>query len=180
MVAFIPPCNFPDPFLLELGSGERPFSDGRLWYHNDERELPDIEIVWPADVISEFTGINAADELRAAHLLEHFSHLRTRSVLTDWWLALKYGGKITIEVPNLLWQAEALANNQPDPSGRVFSDGEVVELIFGGQTYSGNFHYTGFTHVTLRDSLAKVGFSDITVQDIGQVLIATAFKREVE
>lgn len=164
--------SFPSPFLLELGAGDRPYRDGRNWIHNDQRSLPDIEIVCNCIDIDLRIPHGSVDELRAAHLLEHFGHRETTSLLKRWRKIVKDGGSIHIEVPNLMWQANALANAQPDPSGRMYSHAELVDLIFGGQDYSGNFHFTGFTSTTLDDCLHEAGF-DCDVNDIGQVLVAT-------
>lgn len=162
--------------LLELGSGDRPFEDGRGWVHMDIRELPDIELVGDCTQLDFYLPHEYADEIRAAHLLEHFSHLETKRILNSWRNVLKTGGILQIEVPNLMWQARALANQEPDPSGRHYTEDEIVELIFGGQDYEGNFHKTGFTKDTLEASLIECGF-DAVVTDIGQVLVAIAVKR---
>lgn len=169
--------DWPDPFLLELGSGERPYHDGRYWVHNDEREdLPHVEIICKAEDITTVVGRDRVHELRAAHLLEHFSYLRTVGILKEWALCLVPGGLIHIEVPNLMWQCKALALDAPDPMGIYYSHKEVVSLIFGGQDYSGNYHFTGFTEETLKDSLLEAGYRFPEVTDIGQVLIAKAMK----
>lgn len=165
-----------DSMLLDLGCGDRPFEDGRGWTHMDERPLPDVEIVGNVRWLQQYVGINSCDEILARHILEHFPHVDTINVLREWRACLNPGGKITIEVPNLLWQAQALAMNVPDPSGKTYTDAEVVELIFGSQDYSGNYHKTGFTVDTLFDSMDAAGF-DCSVHDIGQVLVAQGVKR---
>jgi predicted SAM-dependent methyltransferase len=156
------------PLLLELGSGDRPFEDGRYWTHNDERELPHIE--WVQDVLTIHEGLafqGNVDELRATHLLEHFSHLKTVEILTNWRGMLSPGGTLYIEVPNFEAQCRALL------SGR-FPEAEVVTLAYGGQDYEGNFHKTGFTQETLTNSLFAAGFVSVSVQDADMVLCALA------
>ncbi len=69
--------TWPNDFLLELGSGENPYDDGRNWYHQDIRYLPDMDFVCPAEKISTVIDSPVVVELRAAHILEHFSHLET-------------------------------------------------------------------------------------------------------
>ncbi len=84
------------------------------------------------------------------------------------------GGLIHIEVPNFMWQTMAMSLDKPDPSGKRYTHKEIVDLIFGGQEYEGNYHKTGFTEETLRESLVAAGFGLVSIRDIGQVLIADA------
>lgn len=154
-----------DPYLLELGCGERPYEDGRGWVHMDERPLPHVEITGKIEQLESYVRPDSVDEIRAAHILEHFPWNDTLDVLTSWRNVLKPGGTVYIEVPNLMWQARALANSS-------VSHFEVVNLIFGDQDYPGNFHMTGFTEDTLSHYLVSAGFKDVYVQDIGMVLIA--------
>jgi len=165
--------------LLELGSGERPFHDGRDWIHSDFRtDLPDIEMeVW-ADRILDYVPEESIDELRACHILEHISHRDTLRVLSEWRLALKHDAIVHIEVPNLEWQCKALLGVPCDPPGSSFTKDKLVEYIYGGdvdvEDFPENYHKMGFTPEILSDKLGKAGFIDIRVQDIGQVLVADA------
>lgn len=155
---------------LELGSGDRPYEDGTDWFHNDERQLPDIEIVHPAETISEVVEHDSISVLRAAHLLEHFSWKDTEKVLGDWYSVIKPGGTIWIEVPNLTWQAREIVD--PKGSHGSYTEQEMVEFIYGSQDYPGNYHKAAFTSGLLRNKLESTGFLDVQVDDIGQVLVA--------
>jgi hypothetical protein len=173
-------------FLLELGAGQNPYEDGRGWLHSDIRPGPDIEIVCPAEDIffyltgsgKELTGSDGeeikcwfadADEIRATHLLEHFSYTKTVEVLKNWWAALKPGGSLYIEVPNARWQVNACAN------GDITME-EFVYYAYGEQNYEFNFHYAAFDEGLLRSKLMMAGFSVVGLTDIGQVLCAKAIK----
>lgn len=149
---------------LELGAGYRPTPG---FVHNDARPGEDIEIVWPAETISQCpeVGPESCTTIRATHLLEHFSYRKSSIVLREWWDCLQPGGEVYIEVPNLTWQTHAHARGE-------ITDSEVVNYLYGEQDYPGNFHYTGFTEYTLDCALTDAGFIDVRIQDIGQVLIA--------
>src|SRR5690348_326151 len=94
--------------LLDLGSGYRPYlDDGRDWVHSDLRPGPHIEMIFPAECCNEEVGDEACDEIRATHLLEHFSYRKTVSVLENWLRSLKRGGMLYIEVPHIFGHIEA-------------------------------------------------------------------------
>ena len=154
--------------LLELGSGDRPFEDGRGWTHSDERVLPDIELVFDAaDPPEDLDG--RCQEVRATHLLEHFSHRDTFKILRRWRRLLTDGGLLYLEVPNLEQQMRDLMN-------RARADWETVRLMYGDQDYPGNYHKTGFTSRLLKEYLKESGYRRVEIQDIGLVLNAWAHK----
>lgn len=156
-----------DPFPLEVAAGERPTAN---FIHNDLRALPDIEIVCDArEALVEAIGIERVSHLRACHVLEHFPYAETVNVLSLWRSLIVNGGTIHIEVPNLAWQVRALQEGQINSS-------EFVYYAYGEQNYEGNFHYAAFDEDLLRQRLREAGFSSIGISDIGQVLIANAFK----
>lgn len=49
---------------------------------------------------------NSADEIRASHILEHFSHRWTLRVIEDWVRVLRPGGLLKIAVPDFEWIVE--------------------------------------------------------------------------
>lgn len=158
--------DLPDrPFKLEVAAGERPTSG---FVHHDGRALPDIEIVCDArSELLEIVGHGGASEIRALHILEHFPYPETSNVLNTWRTMLARGHSIHIEVPNLAWQIEACA------SGQITAD-EFVHYAYGAQDYPGNFHFAGFTEEILSNRLHDSGFDQISITNIGQVLVATA------
>jgi predicted SAM-dependent methyltransferase len=155
---------------LDIGCGDRPYEPNNPeWEHLDERELDHVEHVMKAENVSLFK--EEFDEILARHVLEHFSWRYTYSVLAGWYGALKPGGLIRIEVPNLMWQARALVNGS-NPHY------EVVNLIFGDQDYEGNYHKTGFTEELLGAFLKKIGFVHVETRDIGMVILAQGRRPE--
>lgn len=155
---------------LELGSGDRPHQQPG-WTHNDIRPLPHIapEMVFDATEVSKHVGYRSCDEIRACHLLEHFSHRHTATILVDWILCLKPGGLLHVEVPNFEMQCRLLLAGQQD---------EAIRLAYGDQDHDGNFHKTGFTPQTLRVAAEAAGFVDVVVQDGGLVLVMEARRPE--
>lgn len=88
-----------------------------------------------------------ADAIRASHILEHFSFKDTARILKEWVSALKPGGTIFIEVPDLedcVAMALAAKGKTPD----LFMN--QVYKIYGGQSNPGDLHKTGFTIEQIR------------------------------
>lgn len=98
--------------------------------------------VYPLEFESE-----SADEIRASHILEHFSHRETYRILLEWNRVLKLGGIIKIAVPDFdLIISEYL--NHPIMEG----------YLFGGQIDNYDYHKSLFTEIKLTDLLWKAGF----------------------
>ena len=59
---------------------------------------------------------NSVEEIRASHILEHFSHRDTVAVLKEWCRVLRPGGRIRIGVPDLdkiiAWYQNGSPNGQ--------------------------------------------------------------------
>lgn len=160
--------DLPDkPFPLEIAAGERPTPG---FVHHDARPLADIEVVCDMrGELLQIMGEGTATELRACHVLEHSPYPETANLLLEWKSILIDGGRLYIEVPNMEWQIQAAA------SGEITMD-EFVYYAYGEQNYPGNFHFNGYTVQRLHDILTQVGFKEVTVDNIGQVLIAHAYK----
>lgn len=146
---------------LELGAGSRPTPD---YIHNDVRELDDIEVVCDIREIDKYVA-SGWTEIRATHVLEHFAPKEGVHIMQMVYNLLAPGGIFYIEVPNLTWQTTAHSTGE-------ITDDQAVYYIFGEQDYLENTHKNGYTLETLARDLTSVGFT-ASVQDIGQVLIAT-------
>ena len=97
----------------------------------------------------EFTDL---DEIRASHVLEHFSHTQVRDVLENWVGALKSGGLLRIAVPNFELIAE-----------RYLAGEEVNTLgyIMGGHVDENDKHGGLFDEDFLRAILEQSGLVEI-------------------
>jgi predicted SAM-dependent methyltransferase len=140
------------PLRLNLGCGHLPL-DG--YVNCDARPLPGVDLV--ADVTELPFPDESIDEIRSAHLLEHFPQERLRrSLLPAWRRLLKPGAAFVAVVP------DAGAMVADHLSGATsFEDLRLV--TFGEQEYEGDYHYTMFSPESLVALLEEAGFADVRV-----------------
>lgn len=97
-----------------------------------------------ADALEYADG--SVDEIRASHVLEHFSFVGATKALKEWFRVLKPGARIRIAVPD----CEIIGTMKTDPSR--------MRYLFGGQVDSDDFHHSGYTSDSLRRALVEAGF----------------------
>lgn len=113
-----------------------------------------VDIVCDA---SDLKTINdcSVEVILASHLLEHFDFHQGIKAVKEWYRVLINGGKVIIEVPNLLAFCELFPklpdNKQP----------EYLTQIFGYPWVDGQSHKMGYTPIQLRWTMALAGFKNI-------------------
>lgn len=144
------------PLRLNLGCGHIPLEG---YVNVDGRELTGVDLV--AEVGNLPFEPGSVDEIRSAHMLEHFPTARLEVLLKYWFELLRPGGGFIAVVPD----AESMIHSYV--SGEIPWD-QLKEVTFGGQEYSGDFHFTMFSQDDVAGLLASAGFSDIKVIDSGR------------
>jgi len=84
---------------------------------------------------------NSVAEIRASHILEHFSQAETLPVLDEWVRVLKPGGAIKIAVPNWSWVTDAMFGGKETEDGAAL----LEAYLLGGQTDADDFHRSLWT-----------------------------------
>lgn len=156
---------------LNVGCGGRTYQEypeGYLCTNMDERKTLNS-----VDVIGDVTNLSmfAAEEfsyILASDILEHFPISRTESILKEWVRVLKVGGLIEFRVPNL---AE-ICRQYSGSNARHTS-----WLLYGGQDYSGNFHYVCFDRGLLTEYCSLVGLTPLEYREEGTNFILLAKKQ---
>ena len=138
---------------LHLGCG-RHYLDG--WVNVDV--VPHPKAKNPPDMISAADKIDlpdgCADEIMAIHLFEHMNKHEAIAALREWHRLLKAGGRLVLEMPDLLKCCRNFVANQNDPKNSLFG-------IYGnhdGEQSPWMWHKYGWTMQTLKPELEKVGF----------------------
>jgi len=93
-------------------------------------------------------GDHSVSEIRASHVLEHFSFRDAITALEDWVRVLEPGGRLRIAVPDV---DKCLGC---DDEKRVF-------FLMGGQTDENDFHKSAYDQNRLRATLHQVGLTSV-------------------
>lgn len=91
---------------------------------------------------------NSVDEIRASHILEHFSFSAARVALQEWVRVLKPGGRLRVAVPDVDKVMSCADDN------RLF-------YLMGGQTDENDFHKSAYDERRLTACLEEAGLVNI-------------------
>lgn len=121
---------------------------------------PAADIVAMADNIPLDDGV--ADEIMAIHIIEHFYEWEVPTVLQEWKRLLKPGGKLVLEMPDIVKCAKNLVDNVK--RGGKHHDQLSYWGLYGDPRLKDPFmtHRWGWTFQTLGQVLHDAGFQDIT------------------
>lgn len=138
---------------LHLGCGEKILEN---FINIDSRPLDGVNIV---SDISELKNIqnNSVELIYCSHVLEHFGRHTYKNTLKNWYDKLIVGGKLRIAVPDF----ESIVNHY----NKNKDLGQLIGMLYGGQTYTENFHYYCWDFKTLSDDLFNVGFREVNRYD---------------
>jgi len=173
----LPPDSYPVQHLtatgkkkiLDLGSGEFPYrtKEGKVVTCDIREEvLPDYR----CDLRRLPFATGEFDIIHSSHVLEHFGREEVGTVLDEWVRVLREDGELRFVLPNLKWAAGQLLKD-------VVSD-DVMNVLYGQQTYAQNYHKTGFTPETLRKMLEERKFKLIDIKTDGFNIVCIATRKE--
>jgi SAM-dependent methyltransferase len=144
---------------LNVGCGERTFKEypsGHKCINVDERNLPCVDEVM--DVRKLNFPDNYFDYILASDIIEHFPISKTQDILIEWKRVLKVGGIIEFRLPNLKDICKKYVDGINDTKLTSW-------LIYGGQDYSGNFHYVGFDRGWFKSIVEPLDLKEIEYKD---------------
>lgn len=125
------------------------------WLSVDLAGDPDVR----ADVLALPFEDGYADEVMAIHLLEHLYRWDAPAALREWRRVLKPGGRLILELPDLIKACRNALTN-PDPRMGVWG-------LFGDPGYEEPLmvHRWGWTSQELAQELRAAGFVRVKVRD---------------
>lgn len=104
---------------------------------------------------------SSVDEIRAEHVIEHFSREEFKIALRDWFRVLKKGGRILLECPDLeACMQEFLKAPYADKWGWW------IKTIYGTQERLGQEHRNGFSEERLEELLELAGFKEVKTRKV--------------
>lgn len=114
------------------------------------------------------------EEVLAHDVLEHIPRSSTLSALLTWSDYLVPGGRLVIQTSNMEGIIDMMRANP-----RFDHQYGMTICMFGNQMHPGDFHYTGFTELTLRVYLMAAGFVIESIETLeGWLLAAVCRKAE--
>lgn len=90
----------------------------------------------------------SVEEIRASHVLEHFSHRQVLAVVRDWVRALKPGGVLRVAVPDFRPIAQAYLAGKPVP---------LQAYLMGGHVDERDHHQSVFDRAALAGVMRSAG-----------------------
>ena len=99
------------------------------------------------------------EEVLAQDILEHLERADTSKALAEWARITAIGGHLIVRVPDFMGVARLMAEEHS-----VERHLQMTHVLYGTQAYSGDFHLTGFTELTLRHALHEAGFITRTLE----------------
>ena len=165
-----------EKITLNIGCGERTFKEypkGHKCINVDERDLNNV------DKVMDVRKLDFPDEyfdyIIASDIIEHFPISETENILKEWKRILKVGGIIEFRMPNL----EAVVSDylkrkdedRSDVQGGIPISQYFSWLLYGGQDYSGNFHYVCFDRRLFKYTIEQVGLKEINWKKEGYNMI---------
>lgn len=150
------PKSINNEILVHIGCGE--LNDQRF-INIDARPLPHVHYVTQDLSLKQFS-LNSIYLIYACHVLEHLSHRRLNSIITDWYRHLRPNGILRLSVPDF------------DKIIAIYKDQDnciegIQASLMGGQEYDFNYHSSIFNYFKLRDILLKCGFRIVRNWDPG-------------
>lgn len=178
---------------LYLGCAMPPFHPQHLEIMGDPYEWvwidkyidhPNVQ-KWDVTTLQEVPD-NCVEHIYASHLLEHLPQVKLAEVLTLWYSRLAQGGKLTLNVPDLVWACKQVVLYEGDLLLAEYyrewvGDHGLMNIFYGSQVHDGEYHKSGFCKSYLKQLLESVGYRHIFIRetedahDMG-VLIAEAYK----
>jgi predicted SAM-dependent methyltransferase len=156
--------------IVDLGSGPPEES-----YSTNEGEVLRVDVREDAkpdfrcDVRRTPFATGEFDIVFSSHTLEHFARNEVGAILDEWVRIMKPEGEMRLLLPNMEWAAQHIMNKEIDK--------DVMNVLYGAQSYDENFHKTGFTSQMVEQLLAERGFTHFEWDYENYHMFVRAFKK---
>ncbi len=104
-----------------------------------------------------------ADQILSVHVVEHFYQWEIRPVLLEWVRVLKPGGKLILELPNLLNAAKELLRH-PEKAAQADREGALTMwVLYGDPAWKDPLmcHRWGYTPNSMKQLLVDLGLEHV-------------------
>ena len=138
---------------LHLGCGNKHIEG---FINIDARQLNSADDVDDIRVLKKYND-NSVELIYASHVLEHTDRNEYKIVLKRWFDILQPGGVLRIAVPDI----EQVFNHY----SKYNDISKLMGFLWGGQTYTENYHKMGWDFKSLSQDLINIGFNNIKRYD---------------
>ena len=126
------------------------------------------------DLIADIIDIHqvadgAAKEVLAQDVLEHVPSTKVMPALVEWNRILCSEGILRVRVPDLKSIVSMLLAGAPHA--------DLIRMVYGTQSYAGDFHMSGFTIEILTHMLQEAGFALSSVEIVDAWLISATARK---
>ena len=147
-----------------LGCGTQ-YKEGYVNIDNppSEHSIANVKADLYGDLIT--VPLESCEEIRSHHVFEHFNYMESLALLVKWTRALKIGGLLVIDIPDLeVLAQELLASIQRNEVIRTF---KIVRLMYGSHEADWAYHINGWSLRSLSHVLEKLGFEGVASNRYG-------------
>ncbi|MCB0310470.1 MAG: hypothetical protein KDD42_04510 [Bdellovibrionales bacterium] len=142
---------------LHLGCGENYFPEYvNIDYPPDKHNVMLVKADLFADITQLLINANTVDEIRLHHVFEHFNRVTALAMLIKWQMALKPGGKLHIETPDVEGCAQNLL---ADTTWEVKM--AAIRHLAGDQAGSWAYHVDHWFPARFHHTLTELGFVNV-------------------
>lgn len=147
-----PERTWPTPLRVNIGCGRRPIEG---WVNTDADEASQAQVVFDAAGDEWPFEDGSVEEVAAYHVFEHLDKAGSGNFLARAKRALKSGGRLVIECPDLLGICARFHKNQ----------NQLTREIYGNQTTPWQSHRYGYSRDTIKLVLEEAGFRVTSIGD---------------
>lgn len=91
----------------------------------------------------------------ANDILEHIPRNKCLYTLKEWNRLLQKGAILEIQVPNIIGLLKLFTQKEYQ---NINAQEELSRCLYGSQNYTGDYHFNGFTDITIEHNLQQSGF----------------------
>lgn len=131
------------------------------------------------DIVADVTNLAMIEDETGAYvlaqdILEHIHRDRCISTLQEWNRILKVDGLLELRVPDIQAIARLMSD---DRYNSLEGHRAMIHCLFGTQGYQGDYHYNGFTEISLTDDLKHSGFEMVRLRHFDEWLFEVVAKK---
>lgn len=113
------------------------------------------------DLVADVTDLRALTDIYAGYalaqdILEHIHRARCSTALREWNRVLMMGGILEVRSPDVIALAKLMQHDTTRQTPEAYA--VLLQCMFGTQTYNGDFHFNGFTKISIRHAFTEAGF----------------------